>query len=190
MKRFYNFSLILFPLLIFFSCKSTGESTSAQIHNVKAEEVSIIPKPSEVKWGSSSLILPAVNLICYNSQAEESSEWLRQLLSKTNLEVQSTTGQSCGTWNLIADPSLQGALGEEGYILEINKEGVLLKAASNAGLFYAVQTIRQMLPASVESGEFKSKNISLPHVYIKDFPAYSWRGTMVDVARSFLGLII
>ncbi len=188
MKQVISYFPILLTLLILSSCKSKGELTSSSVYDVKAEEVSIIPKPSEITWGDSHFNLPSVNLICYNPQAEESSEWLKQLLIKANLKAESTRGNGCGIWNLIADGSLKGELGEEGYILEINNDGILLKAATNAGLFYAVQTLRQMLPASIETGEFRSNRIRLPHVYIKDKPAYSWRGNMVDVARSFFGI--
>ncbi|MBJ7880465.1 beta-N-acetylhexosaminidase [Gelidibacter salicanalis] len=175
-------------MLILSSCKSTGESTSPQIFDVKAEKVSIIPKPLEVIWGSSSLSLAGINLICYSSEAEESAEWLSKLLTQSNLKVKSIIGDSCGSWNLVVDRSLEAELGEEGYILEINKNGSFLKGATNAGLFYAIQTLRQMLPASIESGEFRGKNIRLPQVYIKDVPAYSWRGTMINIARSFFDL--
>lgn len=188
MNRIFCYFSIILSFLILSSCKSTGESTSPQIFDVKAENISIIPKPLEVIWGSSSLTLPEINLICYNSEAQESSEWLSKLLTQSNLKVKSTIGNSCGSWNLVVDRSLESELGEEGYILEINKNGLFLKGTTNAGLFYAIQTLRQMLPASVESGEFRGKNIRLPHVYIKDVPAYSWRGTMVDIARSFFDL--
>ena len=89
-------------------------------------------------------------------------------------------GQSAGNIQL----SLNGdpALGEEGYELSITPELVLLKARCPAGLFYGVQTLRQLLPAQ-PSGE-----ISLPAVSIKDIPRFSWRGTMLDVARHFFGV--
>ncbi|HSI70453.1 MAG TPA: family 20 glycosylhydrolase, partial [Gillisia sp.] len=82
----------------------------------------------------------------------------------------------------------KSSLGEEGYILEIKNEGLFLQAATSAGLFYGIQTLRQILPASLESSVSVSNGIELPQLYIKDVPRYSWRGTMVDISRSFFDL--
>lgn len=74
------------------------------------------------------------------------------------------------------------ALGDEGYRLHIDT-GITLEAQTDAGLFYAVETLRQLLPATPPAGQAA---ITLPHVTITDVPAYRWRGSSLDVARSFL----
>ena len=179
------------PILLIFllgACKGVEESTSEEIINIKAEEISIIPKPTSIKWGQGTLTTPAANVLCFNPEAGEAAEWLSHLLNKTNLDLYTTPGNSCGNWNLVADATLRNELGAEGYILEINDGGVSLRAATSAGLFYAVQTLRQILPSSLEDTPLESKRLQLPHLYIKDIPQYAWRGTMVDVARSFFGL--
>jgi hexosaminidase len=83
---------------------------------------------------------------------------------------------------------LHHSLGEEGYILEINNEGIFLKAATKSGLFYGIQSLRQILPAALENSAMAAGSMELPHLYIKDVPRYSWRGTMVDISRSFFDL--
>ena len=74
----------------------------------------------------------------------------------------------------------------EGYHFESDKEGVLISASSTAGLFYGVQTLRQLLPVEVESPE-PVKNIrwALPSVVIDDQPSLAWRGFMLDCSRHF-----
>jgi hexosaminidase len=74
------------------------------------------------------------------------------------------------------------ALGEEGYELSIQSDGVQLNANRPAGLFYGVQTLRQLLPARPTS------TLSLPAVSIRDIPRFAWRGAMLDVARHFFGV--
>ena len=132
--------------------------------------------------------VPAVNVICHNPEAAKSAEWLRVMLEKANLGTQARQGNSCGTWNLIVDASLEGELGEEGYTLEINARGVFMQAASQAGLFYAIQSMRQILPASLENNQFDRAGIQLPYLRIKDLPDHTWRGSMVDISRSFFDL--
>lgn len=82
---------------------------------------------------------------------------------------------------------VENKLGEKGYILDVNKDGVTIKAAGETGPFYGIQSMRQLLPASLEDGTLDSRNIMLPMLHIQDAPKYSWRGNMIDFARSFFG---
>lgn len=81
-------------------------------------------------------------------------------------------------------------MGEEGYLLDITNTGVTLTSATEAGLFYGIQTLRQFFPAEIERSLLSQNEVLLRTVHIEDQPEYSWRGTMVDVARSFLVLNI
>ncbi|HSI70021.1 MAG TPA: glycoside hydrolase family 20 zincin-like fold domain-containing protein, partial [Gillisia sp.] len=176
----------LFLIIIISSCKGFEGTTSEDVLRVESKDISIIPKPSELTYSSSSVTIPRVSSICYNTaEAGEAAAWLTVLLKRANLEVEELGGNSCGNWNLTTDESLKSSLGEEGYILEIKNEGLFLQAATSAGLFYGIQTIRQILPASLESSVSVSNGIELQQLYIKDVPRYSWRGTMVDISRSF-----
>lgn len=65
-------------------------------------------------------------------------------------------------------------LGDEGYELTVAPSGVQLVAHAPAGLFYGVQTIRQLIGAR-----------RIPAVRIRDRPRFGWRGAMLDVARHF-----
>jgi hexosaminidase len=85
----------------------------------------------------------------------------------------------------------QGALGAEGYDLTIARDGVRLKAAAPAGLFYGVQTLRQLLPywGEYDAVMFRQpRPATLPAVHIRDAPRYEWRGAMLDVARHFFSV--
>ncbi|HEV7933585.1 MAG TPA: beta-N-acetylhexosaminidase [Actinomadura sp.] len=78
-----------------------------------------------------------------------------------------------------------GRLGPEGHLLEISEEGVRLRARTAAGLFRGVQTLRQLLPAAVESRGPCPGPWPMAGVRIEDGPRYPWRGVMLDVARHF-----
>jgi hexosaminidase len=75
----------------------------------------------------------------------------------------------------------------EGYHLSITPGQVILSAKSPAGMFMAVQTIRQLLPASIEI-KTKQTSLILPAVEIEDQPSFSWRGIHLDVSRHFFSI--
>ncbi|QOC90812.1 beta-N-acetylhexosaminidase [Micromonospora craniellae] len=86
--------------------------------------------------------------------------------------------------DLTGDPDL----GAEGYRLDVTRDGVRLTAGTAAGLFHGVQTLRQLLPADVESPTPVARRWVLPGGSILDRPRYPHRGAMLDVARHFFGV--
>jgi hexosaminidase len=139
-----------------------------------SQQLALIPYPATVQRMPGSLVVHNVVHVEAAVGAETSSLALKRLLKTLDI----TRDNSASTQIqlvLVNEP----ALGPEGYRLDIDKQ-IVLSANTDAGLFYAVQTLRQLLPAQVHA------NYELPQVSITDSPAYSWRGNMLDVARSFL----
>jgi hexosaminidase len=86
------------------------------------------------------------------------------------------------------------ALGDEGYSIQIRPAGIELRAGSRAGAFYAVQTLRQLLPAVWEYEALRpprrnAADVSLGSLDIHDRPRFAWRGAMLDVSRHFLSVV-
>ena len=77
-------------------------------------------------------------------------------------------------------------LGDEGYELRIAPDRVEVVAQAAAGFGWAVQTIRQLLPAEIESSQRQPGTFGLPAGIVRDVPRFGWRGVMLDVARHFL----
>ena len=77
-------------------------------------------------------------------------------------------------------------LGSEGYELTVASNSVVIRAPTQAGLFYGVQTLFQLLPPEIYSSSLAS-NVAwqIPCVQIRDWPRFQWRGLMLDVARHF-----
>lgn len=88
------------------------------------------------------------------------------------------------TWKPRNDAQLtfrQGGEGEEGYRLTITPGGVTVTAAAPAGRFYALMTLSQLLPPRARPGQLVTAAAGV----IRDAPAFSWRGLMVDSSRHF-----
>jgi hexosaminidase len=76
----------------------------------------------------------------------------------------------------------------EGYRLEIGATGVVVRARTAAGLFYGVQTLRQLLPPKIEAGRRQPGPWAIPGGVISDHPRFGYRGAMLDVARHFFAV--
>ncbi len=76
-------------------------------------------------------------------------------------------------------------LNKEGYLLKVTPDKVMVKAKSPSGIFYALQTLRQLLPPDIENQLSETKIVEIPAVEIEDAPRFEYRGFMLDVARHF-----
>lgn len=185
MKSYINNLLLLILTVSVFGCSSSRSTSLIREGN---PTIAIIPKPQFLKVERGMYSIPKNNIISYSGSALVSAELLNTLLLKANLNSKISQNSDQGNFRIVEDFSLIMELGEEGYILDINKEGVTLKAASEAGIFYGIQSLRQLLPSSLEDGSLNSKNIIIPKLHIQDSPKYTWRGSMIDVARSYFGI--
>ncbi len=80
----------------------------------------------------------------------------------------------------------EARFGAEGYELVVQPTRITLRAATPAGLFYAMQSLRQLMPWSVEHGAALNRRMRIPVVRVQDAPRFGWRGLMLDIARHYL----
>ncbi|MCC5577140.1 beta-N-acetylhexosaminidase [Microtetraspora sp. AC03309] len=76
-------------------------------------------------------------------------------------------------------------VGNEGYQMEVTATSIVVRANRPAGLFAGVQTLRQLLPAAVESTTVRPGPWTVAGGKIVDYPRFAYRGAMLDVARHF-----
>lgn len=94
------------------------------------------------------------------------------------IKVDSRKGDVC----LVTDATLKS----EAYKLEITIKKITIRASDLQGFYYALQSIRQLLPSAIES-EQVTENVdwTVPALTITDQPRFGYRGLLVDVARFF-----
>ncbi len=170
---------VLFPalLLAFLSPTTTDART-------------LLPKPQQVRAGEGRLLLDSVSIrFAMNPSLEDrfAAEQLSLILSDAlgkPVPIVEAKGKGKSillnrTGNLDPLPvpgERTGPESREAYTLKITSEGVEIRSSSSAGLYYAVQTIRQLVEGKAEAS-------FLPAAEITDWPDLAYRGTMMDMSH-------
>ncbi|HEX8019800.1 family 20 glycosylhydrolase [Mucilaginibacter sp.] len=150
-----------------------------------AAKFPLIPYPAQLTAGEGSFIINAqtgiVTSNAFNTEAYALKDLLRKGLGKP---VEVSEVKKAHAINLVYDASITTP---EAYRMSVTKEQVVIRAKDPAGVFHAVETIRQLLPVGIEAG-IVQKQLSLPVVVIEDAPVYEWRGMHLDVSRHFFSV--
>ena len=148
--------------------------------------INLIPKPASIFESEGSFIVSTdVNIFITHNNSEVSfiagllALYLAEATSDDHFNIYVASHKMD---NIQLSLNNDTSLGEEGYELSITSDSVLIRANQPAGLFYGVQTLRQLLPAH------QSESVTLPALSIRDIPRFAWRGAMLDVARHFFGV--
>jgi len=172
------------------ACHKSGPTEPTSNQSLPALE-SIIPRPEFVQKHSGTFILSENASICINPGSIEITaigEYLSEKLRPSTgyqLNVVAVSGPPENGNIYITTVGGDPALGEEGYHLTVENNLVTLVAHRPAGLFRGIQTIRQLLPPSIENSTRQSGRWEIETCTITDRPRFEWRGMMLDVARHF-----
>jgi len=174
MPKFFP-SLLLFLLLC--TCGRAPEK------EVIIGQAVIIPQPTKLVVRDGHFFLPDNPVVSVETkaQAEQLTNLFEQL---AQVSGQKATAEIGGGSNirLITQASME----PEGYELDVTPERIEIRAADNAGFFYALQSLQQLLPPEFASDTLRpNTNWAIPAVSIKDAPNFGWRGFMLDVSRHF-----
>ena len=152
--------------------------------------IPVIPAPVHWEMKDGTFILDKTCVFVAAADAAEVAEGLvRSLAPSLGIEYvvfPAPPQEGYKTVWLRLDPSL-GQLGPEGYRISITPDKVEMAAAEPAGLFYATQTLCQLLPPEIFSrSPVSGVQWTIPCVEIEDYPRFPWRGAMLDVCRHFM----
>jgi len=88
--------------------------------------------------------------------------------------------------HLVRDRAL-ASNSDEAYSIDVNAKGIFVAAAAPAGAFYALQTLRQLLPPAIlRDARVQNVAWTIPALHIEDTPRFSWRGAHLDAGRHFM----
>lgn len=150
-------------------------------------KISIIPYPAQLEIGEGNIQLATLTTITYpNSDVQKYATQFADMVKKTaGVELQlKESGEAAleGEIWLGTDATLPA----ESYTLDVKEKVIEITASEKAGFFYAIQTLKQLLPREVFGNELcNDADWSIPQLSIIDKPQYGHRGFMMDVARHF-----
>jgi len=150
----------------------------------------IIPKPAVLTPESGSFTLTKNTRIVFakaNPDVKRVADFLLQMIENSE-GYQLCYGKLNEKNNVILFETDNSITNEEGYKLFIQPQRVLISFKNAKGAFLAVQTLRQLMPPSIEKKNAGVKKISVPVVAIEDAPRFSYRGFLLDVSRHFFSI--
>mgnify|MGYP003913351111 CR=1 FL=1 len=167
-----------------------NNSFPAEIVNTSIPpEIAIIPEPVLMTKSSGHFILPENVMVQAMATPEMKfvTDHLQERISTaTGSFISTSSNAASAIIKLVLNERANAQLGKEGYQLSVTPTQITMRANTETGLFYAVQTLLQLFPKEIESKDLaKDVQWKVPCVEIKDYPRVGWRGLMFDVARHF-----
>ncbi len=165
------------------SCKSYPPTDLAQNN--------IIPKPVSVVATRGTFELSEGAMLYVQEGSDELlqlGQYLADILTPAtgfSMAVKPSSSAPSGGNIFLSLVDVDNELGEEGYELTIHKDWVQIAAVQPAGIARGIQTLRQLFPPRIEANEPQEGPWLLATGTVRDFPQYSFRGAMLDVARHF-----
>ncbi|MBN2316124.1 MAG: family 20 glycosylhydrolase, partial [Sedimentisphaerales bacterium] len=152
-----------------------------------AGAVNIVPMPVSIEERAGVFIIePSTHVIAEGQAAIEAAKLIELLAPATGYRLKPGK-RVLNNIQLDIVSSLEDKLGDEGYELEVTEQAIKLRAAKGAGLFYGIQTLRQLLPPAIfTQRKVEGVQWSVPCVHIIDTPRFQWRGLLIDPARHFI----
>jgi len=151
----------------------------------------VIPLPQKMELRDGAFQLNADTRIFADSASRATAKFLTDGLNPSTgypLKVSKKHFDSAAIPGaiLLTTKNADTNLGPEGYELIVATNSVVIRAPTQAGLFYGVQTLFQLLPPEIYSSNLVG-NVAwqIPCVQIEDWPRFQWRGFMLDVSRHF-----
>ncbi|SVA53183.1 uncharacterized protein METZ01_LOCUS106037, partial [marine metagenome] len=145
-------------------------------------ESKIIPAPDKQIFLDDYFILDTKTSISHPNEFKNSVNFLKSFLSQGKHKYLSVenNNQSNNHIEFILDKNFTSP---EAYKLEIGKNLITVTSSDNKGAFYAIQTLRQLIPASFEDKTYPNTEISIKCQIIEDSPRFKYRGMHLDVGR-------
>jgi len=172
--------LVVCVLLLFTGCKTGSSSEEKNIYAIIPAPVSLVELNGRFAFSEKTKII----LSTFNDETKLATDYLSLLIKNpTGLSIPVEQGAKAksGSVFMSIDTSVTN---NEGYFLSVTHKKVIIKAKSAAGLFYAIQTVRQLLPVDVEKEKkVEGLILSVPACEIKDEPEFIYRGMLLDVGR-------
>ena len=171
----YNHILSILALTLAVACSSQKQP----------QPFSVIPMPNDITLSEGSFTIAGQDFYADASLDQATRKTIagfHEQLEKVSGDKSSLSAEDKGQKvRFFPNPNL----GAEEYALNVNDNGVSVEASAFGGFFYAIQTLKQMLPAEIYGTKKVNADWVLPYVNILDAPRFDYRGIHMDPCRHF-----
>ena len=136
----------------------------------------ILPYPNHIEWKSGEYRMGRKAHLYCDACFKEEVRRAMDGLDKAGLLSYDFCDKSGADFRICYTSEIK----PEGYMLDINSDGITICASTQSGVFYAIQTLRQV-------AQEEGASILFPCMVVCDYPAFAWRGFLLDEARNFQG---
>lgn len=173
----------IFILLIGFLLPITTGCTDTNL----THDIPLVPRPAHLVPGSGNYLFSdkTVFVVENEEQATVAASLISRFTNAAGFTPKLVVGATeKGDVRFVTDASLKS----EAYSLEVSPKEIIIKASGDKGFFYALQTIRQLLPASIERESLSDKKDkwSIPAMNVQDEPRFEYRALLLDASRFFI----
>ena len=172
-----KFVFMLAVCLLVISCKRDFDTPN------------IIPAPVSMVQLGGTFTIGKSTLICYeDSILQNVASYFQDLLTLSGVvvQIQSLGNVPAPKNSVVFRLVAKSELGAEGYKMGVTNDLIQVESNGAEGAFYAVQTLRQLMPQGFEGEKGQFKSLSIPCVQIADYPKFAWRGFHLDCCRHFM----
>lgn len=156
---------------------------------LSANDFHIIPMPQVLTERTGSFVLSdATPIVCDEAFVPSATYFAERVNAATGFTLAPTTRPTSTPKAICISRVSDLSGGDEAYTLQVREDGILITARTDAGAFYAIQSLLQLLPPEVErkGGARQTAAWHIPAVDIEDAPRFAYRGIMLDPCRHFL----
>lgn len=170
-------SSLLLAVILLFSCTNPYKD-----HKNVASDYQIIPKPVSLEIQTGRFLVNADTKISGTANLKDEGAYLADLLSHM-VNTKITFSQNTpGNIVLKLDDTIEN---EEAYTLTVAYDNIVISGKTAKGVFYGIQTLKQLLPINQGEQNERLDKLTIPAVNITDTPRFEYRGMHLDVARHF-----
>ena len=157
----------------------------ASCHKPEAQPFSVIPFPNSVEMGEGQFKVAGADIYVDEAFSDEAfaavERFADQMAIVSGRHNKISRADNGAKIKVIKNDNL----GVEAYALRVTPEDIVVDASELAGVLYAFETLKQMLPPEVYGSSRAKADWVVPAVSIVDEPRFAYRGTHLDVARHF-----
>jgi hexosaminidase len=187
---------------LFLACVISLAFVSVAQNTDAIPALKLLPAPKEVRVSAGRLVIkPSTTILISDPEDRFAAETLqKEIRDRTGMRllIESVTAAPKTTGHIslgrLSDRGLRAYLESQGikvgelggsevekqaYVIRVSDAGVLVAGRTAQGLFYGVQTLRQLLHTEGQGG----KSLAVPALVIRDWPSMEWRGVSDDISR-------